>query len=116
MKVWEKVLYRLKDLLAVTPAFPIYDEDESAKEVVYKYEPKRDEFTVYNEGNGVYRVEGEKVFRLLANVNFDDDDSIMYFGRALRNMKVDDALRAKGCQDGDYVYIKDFGFEFVDED
>ena len=112
----EQVLYRIKDLLAVTPAFPIYDEDKSAEEVVYKFEPKKNEFTIFNEGNGVYRVEGEKVFRLLNNVNFDNEDSVIYFGRALRNMKVDEALREKGCKDGDYVYIKDFGFEFVDED
>lgn len=111
-----KVLYRLKDLLAETPAFPIYDEEESSKEVVYKYEPESEDFKIINEGNGVYRVEGEKVFRLLDNVNFDNDDSVMYFSRMLHKMKIDDALREKGCHDGDYVYIQDFGFEFVDEE
>ena len=40
----------------------------------------------------------------------------MRFSRSLRNMKIDDALRAKGCKDGDRIYIKDYGFEFVDED
>ena len=110
------VLYRLKDLLEKTPMFPIYDEDKSSQEVVYKFEPKTEEFKVINEGNGVYRVEGEKVFRLFDNVDFDDDDSVMRFSRSLRNMKIDDALRAKGCKDGDRIYIKDYGFEFVDED
>ena len=31
-------------------------------------------------------------------------------------MKVDDALREKGCKDGDKVFIKDTSFEFVDGD
>ena len=30
--------------------------------------------------------------------------------------EVYDALREKGCKDGDRVYIKDYGFEFIDSD
>ena len=110
------VLYRLKDLLLETPFFPIYDEEKSEEGVVYKFEAKKYDFEVYNEGNGVFRVEGEKIIRLFNNVNFDDEDSVMYFSRALANMKVDQALREKGCMDGDRVYIKDYGFDFIDEE
>ena len=49
-------------------------------------------------------------------MNFKDDDSVLRFSRALSKMRVDDALRAKGCKDGDRVYIKDYGFDFVDEE
>ena len=40
----------------------------------------------------------------------------MRFSRTLSKMKIDDALREKGCKDGDRVYIKDYGFEFIDSD
>ncbi len=110
----QKVLYRVKDLLKEVPAFPLYDISKRKEKVVYTYE-KPQEFTVFNEGNGMWRVEGEKIERLFAQTNFDDDDSVLRFSRALSRMKVDDALREKGCKDGDRVYIKDYGFDFVDE-
>ncbi|MBQ1508092.1 MAG: Obg family GTPase CgtA, partial [Erysipelotrichaceae bacterium] len=110
----QKVLYRLKDLLKEVPYFPLYDTGKSEDKVVYTYE-KPVEFTVHNEGNGVFRVEGEKIDRLFAQTDFKDDDSVLRFSRALSRMKVDDALREKGCKDGDRVYIRDYGFDFVDE-
>ena len=29
-------------------------------------------------------------------------------------MKLDEALREKGCQNGDQVFIEDYSFDFVD--
>lgn len=110
------VMYRLKDLLKTTPAFAIYDENKTSEMVVYEYKGEDKGFRVFNEGNGRFRVEGEKVSRLLAQVDFDDEDSVLRFARSLRNLKVDEELRARGCKDGDRVYIEDYGFDFVDED
>ena len=109
------VLYRLKDMLKEIPVFPLYEVSKENDKVVYTYE-KPVEFTVHNEGNGVFRVEGEKIERLFNNTNFKDEDSVMRFSRTLSKMKIDDALREKGCKDGDRVYIKDYGFEFIDSD
>lgn len=109
-----KVLYRIKDLLKEIPFYPLYDEDKRNQKVVYTYEKPVD-FVVKNEGNGVFRIEGEKIERLFNQVNFDDEDSVIRFSRSLSNMKVDDALREKGCKHGDRVYIKNYGFDFVDE-
>ena len=110
----EPVLYKLKDMLKDLPIFPLYETGKENEKVVYTYE-KPVEFTVHNEGNGIFRVEGEKVERLFNNTNFKDDDSILRFSRALSNMHIDEALRKKGCKDGDRVYIKDYGFDFIDE-
>ena len=109
------VLYRIKDKLKEIPKFPLYDLDKSKEKVVYTYE-KPEEFKVFNEGNGVFRIEGEKVERLFSQLNFDDDDSVMRFSRALSRLKIDEALREKGCKDGDKVFIKNYSFDFVDED
>ncbi|MDO4940758.1 MAG: GTPase ObgE [Erysipelotrichaceae bacterium] len=107
------VLYKAKDMLATLPYFPLYDVDKSNDNVVYTYE-KPEEFTIYNEGNGVWRVESERIERLFINTNFKDDDSVYKFSRTLSKMKLDDALRQKGCKNGDLVFIKDYSFEFMD--
>lgn len=109
------VLYKAKDMLKDLPPFPLYDPNKTDKKVVYTYEEPK-EFEIHNEGNGVWRVEGDKVRRLFLNTNFKDDDSIMRFSRALSKMKLDDALREAGCHDGDQVFIEDYSFDFVDDE
>lgn len=109
------VLYRAKDLLKELPQFPLYDTSKTDTKVVYTYEEPK-QFEIYNEGNGIWRVEGEKIQRLFHNTNLKDEDSVMRFSRALSKMKLDDALREKGCKNGDQVFIEDYSFEFMDED
>ena len=109
------VLYRCKEMLKELPQFPLYDPNKSDTKVVYTYE-KPEEFTIHNEGNGVFRVEGDKVERLFEATNFDDDDAVMRFSRTISNMKIDEALRKKGCKHGDRVFIKDYSFEFMDDE
>ena len=110
----EPVLYRLKDMLKELPLFPLYETGKEEEKVVYTYE-KPVEFTVHNEGNGIWRIEGEKVERLFENTNLSDEDSVLRFSRALSKMKIDDELRNKGCKNGDRVFIKDYGFDFIDD-
>lgn len=109
------VLYRAKDLLKELPQFPLYDTSKTDTKVVYTYEEPK-QFEIYNEGNGIWRVEGEKIQRLFHNTNLKDEDSVMRFSRALSKMRLDDALREKGCKNGDQVFIEDYSFEFMDED
>lgn len=110
----DEVLYRISDLIKKTPAFAMYDESKKSK-VVYKYE-ERPDFEVVNEGNGDYRIVSERIERMLAHVDMDDEISVIKFARALKKMKVDDALEAKGCKPGDHVYINDYGFIFKEEE
>lgn len=105
------VLYKASEMLKQLPQFPLYNPNKTEKKVVYKYEEPVD-FTIFNEGNGDWRVDGEKIIRLFNATDFDNEDSVMKFSRALTKMKLDDALREKGCKDGDFVYIKDYSFEF----
>lgn len=63
--------------------------------------------------NGVYVVEGEWLYRLMGNINFDDRESLMYFQRVLRKSGVFDKLTEYGVKDGDTVSIYDFEFDFV---
>lgn len=109
------VLYRAKDLLKELPQFPLYDTSKASEKIVYTYEEPK-EFEIFNEGNGVWRVEGEKIERMFNNTNFENDDAVLRFSRFLSKIKLDEALREKGCKNGDQVFIKDYSFDFVDDE
>ncbi len=81
----------------------IYDEIEETGE----------DFTVSRD-NDAYVVEGPYVEKLLRGVNFDDDESLQYFQRALRRKGIIDALREKGCGEGDPVRMYELEFDFVE--
>ena len=114
-EVLKPVLYKIKDKLKEVPYFPLYETGKEEDKVVYKYE-KPKEFTVYNEGNGIFRIEGEKIERIIDNTNLKDEDEVLRLSRILTKMNIDEALREKGCKNGDKVYIKDFGFDFIDDE
>jgi GTP-binding protein len=76
-------------------------------------EPAQEPFTIRNE-NGVYVLSGPSVERLVASVNFGDDQSLSWFHRTLRRWGVIDALRAAGAGEGDTVSIDDMQFDFVE--
>lgn len=109
------VLYKCKDMLKDLPQFALYDTSKTDNKVVYSYEEPKP-FEIFNEGNGIWRVEGDKITRLFHNTNLKDEDSLMRFSRQLSKMKLDEALREKGCKNGDQVFIEDYSFEFMDED
>ena len=108
-----KFLYEANSMLKTLPIFPLYNKDEESNKVVYKFEKVKD-FEVIKEKDGVYRIEGEKIERLLDQTDLKDDDSVLYFSRTLHKMNIDDALKDAGCKKGDKVYIKEYGFNFVD--
>jgi GTP-binding protein len=63
------------------------------------------------EGN-TYIVEGEWLRRLMANVNFGDYESRMFFDRQLRESGLFARLDEMGIKDGDIVSLYDLEFEY----
>ena len=61
----------------------------------------------------MYYVEGSFVDRLLASVNVNDPNELRYFHRVLKNKGVLDDLKEMGIQDGDFVNLNGFEFEFL---
>ena len=62
--------------------------------------------------DGVWFVEGPWLQRLMANVNFADYESRMWFDRTLREAGVFERLESMGIQDGDTVSMEGFEFEY----
>lgn len=109
----DELLYKIADILAVTPEFSLF-EDEELEEVEYGLKEEEPFFTIEKQADGVYNVTGTKLKRLFDMTDFDSDYGRMRFARQLRTYGLDDSLRKLGVQNGDTVRIFDFEFEFVD--
>lgn len=110
----EPLLIETAKVLEKTPAFPLFiDETPQLENVVYTLETTQ-EFTISRDDDSTWVLSGEKLEKLFTMTNFAHDESVMRFARQLRSMGVDEALRKRGAQNGDFVRIQSFEFEFVD--
>lgn len=70
-----------------------------------------DELTI-EEQDGLWLVSAPWMERLIADINFDDYESRMYFDRQLRKSGLFERLEEMGIQKGDTVSIYDFEFDY----
>ena len=62
--------------------------------------------------DNTWLVEGPWLQRLMANINFSDYESRMYFDKMLRQSGLFDQLERMGIQDGDIVSMYNLEFEY----
>mgnify|MGYP002693179571 CR=1 FL=1 len=94
--------------LAEIPPVPPYEAD---------YVPPEPEVGTSDElqirhFDDLWVVEGPWLQRLMANINFSDYESRMYFDKVLRQSGLFDQLEQMGIQDGDIVSMYDLEFEY----
>lgn len=107
-------LYAIADLLERTPSFAT-EEEELENSVLYTFEDDEEVgFDIFNEGNGIWEVSGQKVERIVQMASLNSDDGVKRFAQKMRSLGLDDALRTAGVQQGDTVRILDFEFEFYE--
>ena len=63
---------------------------------------------------GMFFLSGASIDRLVASVNFSNEESLNYFHRTLRRMGVIDALREAGAEEGSTICIDEMEFDFVE--
>ncbi len=97
--------------LATLPPLTVYESEVTEEESIASTFGKKE--TVVEKRDGIYYVEGEWLYNLMGQVNFDDYESLNFFQRILIKNGVIDMLRAEGVQEGDTVSIYDFEFDFV---
>ena len=69
--------------------------------------------TVITRENEKFIVEGDWLYNLMGQINFDNYESLDYFQRVLSKSGVFKALEEKGFSDGDTVSIYGFEFDYV---
>ena len=105
------LMYKTYEMLKQAPKIEKV-EDETVK--LYKYEAEGPAFELNVTEDNVFELTGNKLKLLFERTDFTKDDAVKRFARQLRSLGVDDALRAKGAQNGDTVRIFDFEFEFIE--
>jgi len=97
--------------LATLPPLTVYESEVTEEESIADTFGKKE--TVVTKKDGVYYVEGDWLYNLMGQVNFEDYESLNFFQRILIKNGVIDMLRAEGVEEGDTVSIYDFEFDFV---
>ena len=95
---------KLKDLPPVT----VY-EPEYVKPLAEAGSP--DELRIQHQDD-YWLVSGQWLSRLVADINFDDYESRMYFDRQLRRCGLFDRLEEMGIRDGDTVCLEEYEFTY----
>lgn len=114
----QQLLYRCADIVDSLPVMPDASEvAELAERKVYRAEEKPDRSFSIRRENDVFIIESPYIENMIKRINFSSHEAVLRFGRIMRKMGVDDALRRKGAKDGDYVRVGDqFEFEFVEHE
>ena len=114
----DNLLYKISDILDSTDPNMLYEldtEEESMENrVLYKHKPKDETFKITRDDTGAYVVSGPGIERAFLMTDFNRDASVRRFAQQMRSMGVDDALRERGCKNGDTVKILKGEFEFVE--
>ena len=107
----EGVEQLLSHTAEVLKTLPKEDIGEVEERVVYTLEEDKDQFTVRKEGD-TFVIEGKAINRLMGRINIDDNESMYYFQKSLKNLGIEDELKRQGIKEGDYVKILNWTFEW----
>lgn len=105
-----ELMYKVYEILQDTP-LPEPAKQDEAKHTVVTAEP---EFTIEKAEEGVWRVTGEKVEKLVIMTNWNHDDSLRRLQNILTKIGLDAALLKAGARDGDLVQIADKEFDYAE--
>lgn len=90
------------------------------KEDLTQYEDRKvytledeEKWTIKKE-DGVFIVSGKAIQKLMGRVNIEDNESIYYLQKSLKNMGVDAKLKEMGVQEGDTVILDDWELEWYE--
>lgn len=103
-------LYKIIELLKVTPKFPIFIDKEEYK----VYENNEEEFCKVRKENGIFIVYGTPVENLYHRSNLTTDAGVLKLIRILRYNGVEEKLKEAGIKDGDVVKVVEYEFEYFE--
>ncbi len=105
----DEMVKRAAELLRELPPMLVYEAEYQPEDAFVG--ASRD--TVIRRENDTFYVEGEWLYNLVGQVNFEDYESLNFFQRVLKKSGIFELLEAKGCTDGMTVSIYDFEFDYV---
>ena len=106
----EPLIYAVANRLAELPPIREYEPEPVPVEQLVQKGTRN--FTIRRE-DGVFIVEGPWLMEVLGMVDLQDDESLQFFQRVLRDTGIIDKLEEMGIQEGDTVNILDFEFDYL---
>lgn len=108
----EELVSEIDKMLLELPPLTIYEAEYTPEDAILS-DGEDHAVTITRDDKGTYVVEGEWLYNLVGQVNFEDRESLMFFQRVLLKSGVIEKLKEAGCKDGDSVSMYDFEFDFV---
>jgi len=103
-----ELIRKVAEKLASLPPVRVYEPEYVARPP----EVDTSEPLQIRQEDHTWLVEGPWLQRLMANINFSDYESRMYFDKMLRQSGLFDQLEAQGIEDGDTVSLYNLEFEY----
>ncbi len=104
----QELIDHISQILKQLPKEDLIDVEEN---IVYTLPEREQEWEARREGDKFY-VTGRAVDRLMGRINIEDNESMYYFHKCLKNMGIDDKLKELGICEGDTVFISDWELEW----
>ncbi len=105
------VLDYVTNALRTLPKEELYEVEERK---IYKLEDEEEEKFSITRENNIFKITGKAVENIIRKVNIDDNESVYYLQKSLKNLGVDDALKQAGIKEGDIVKILDYELEWYE--
>ena len=106
----KELLNRVSEVLKTIPKEEIVDEEDR---VVYTLNDDSNDFTVRKE-DGIFIIEGKAINRLMGRINIDDNESMYYFEKSLKQLGIEAELKKQGIKEGDTVKVLNWTFEWYE--
>jgi len=106
----DRLMNRVTKILKTLPKEELIEIEEK---MLYTLDNEKDQFTVTREGK-IFVVEGPAVTRLMGRVNLEDNESMHYFQKSLRELGIEAKLKEIGVQEGDTVTLDGWELEWYD--
>ena len=106
----KELLNRVSEVLKTLPKEEIVDEEDR---VVYTLNDDSNDFTVRKE-DGIFIIEGKAINRLMGRINIDDNESMYYFEKSLKQLGIEAELKKQGIKEGDTVKVLNWTFEWYE--
>ena len=104
----DAVLSNLSNL----PPIEVYSGDENFDTKNFSKEKKK-EFTVLKNSDGSYEIRSLWLGKLISNLDFTDNESVLYFRNILERSGINRALENVGIRKGNTVKVSKFNFEYT---
>lgn len=104
-----ELLYYVKNMLdEIKEDKIVFEKEYLIQEPDFQNEP----FSVFKEEDGVFKIEGPRVERMLGYTNLDSEKGFEFFQNFLKNNGMLEELENLGIEDGDTVEIYGWSFEY----